>query len=171
MIDSIQKNYIRDAVLKHLTTHISPKDMSRFCGLIMRQNGFRDAWHVVRYLKEYEEGQYYILRAMGHDPEEALEAFRGRTWTLEDENVQQKITDEYLEFLQVNSLTDSQIERLCNLIRRGELLEDAYDIVTELSEEQELLMFQAIADGWTPAHAWMHVTGSRKLRRTEGPWP
>ena len=107
---------------------------------------------------------------MGNDPERALGVFLGRTWTLEDENVQQKITDEYLKFLNVNSLTDSQSVRFCNLIRRGQLPEDAHDIVTELSKEQEELMFEAIAEGCTPPKAWQNVTGSPKKRRTEDPW-
>ena len=124
----------------------------------------------MRYLKEYQEGEYFYLRAMGNDPEKALGVFLGRTWTLEDENVQQKITDEYLKFLNVNSLTDSQLVRFCNQIRRGQLPKDAHDIVTELSKEQEELMFEAIAEGCTPPKAWQNVTGSPKKRRTEDPW-
>ncbi len=166
MINSIKKSYIRDAVVDYLTTQLSPKDLSRFCALIMKHTSFYESWLVVRYLKKYQEAPYFILKSMGHDSDEALEALLGGTWTLEYENVQQEITDQFLRFIGVGSLTDSQIERFCNLMRRGKPLKWAYDIITELSEEQEQLMFEAIAEGSTPAKAWQNVTSSSKLERT-----
>ena len=180
MIDSITRSYIRDAIMEDLSFHISSeRDMSRFCDMIMKGHSFDDSSNVAIWLREDQEPHYFELRESEFPPGEAMqrmlspsckladgevqqkimdEAVLANPYKLADEEVQQNIMESFLKDLNDGSLTDSQIERFCNLMKRGERLRDAFDIVGELSEEQEQLMFKVMAEGCDPPEAWQYVT-------------
>ena len=159
MIDSITRSYIRDAVIEDLSDKVtSESKRSRFCGLIMKGHGLHDSRQVVLNLTEAQEPHYFELRESGLCPREALEAVLANPWTLQDEDVQQKIVEEFLKDLTNDLATESQIERYCNLIRRGHKFRDAGQIVTELSVEQEKRLLEVLAKGCEPDDAWEYVT-------------
>ena len=159
MIDSITRSYIRDAVIEDLSENVnSESKRNRFCGLIMKGHGFHDSRRVLENLREAQEPHYFELRESGLCPEEALEAVLANPWTLQDEGVQEKIVEEFLKDLTNDLATESQIERYCNLIRRGHKVRDAGQIVTELSIEQEKRLLEVLAKGCEPDDAWEYVT-------------
>ena len=159
MIYSITRSYIRDAAIEDLSDNLtSESKRNRFCGLIMKGHGFHDSRRVLENLREAQEPHYFELRESGLCPREALEAVLANPWTLQDEDVQEKIVEEFLKDLTNDLATESQIERYCNLIRRGHKFRDAGQIVTELSVEQEKRLIEILATGCEPDDAWEYVT-------------